>query len=96
MALAARISDIDLRAWVLEKIVLGDITRLALHVRPQRSEDAIFEAWQRDREVEANEEVRFGDVWPQSDRDSLLAVARLLEALAREGEATGTRLIPKK
>lgn len=96
MALASRLADADLRAWVVERIVLGDIARLALHVRSGRDEGSVFEAWQRERDAELFQDARGGDVALASDRETLLAVARLLEALAQGGEATSTRLTPKK
>jgi len=82
-ALARRIPDPAARKWAAERIDKDEINRLAIWVRPGRSEEGILAAWQDEAEAALAEETAAGegtDVAP--DRADMLRVARLLETLA--------------
>lgn len=94
-ALALRISDPAVRAWAAERIDKAEINRLAIWVRPGRSEEAVLAAWQGETEAAFAENAasRKGtDIAP--DRADMLRVARLLETLA--GTETATADGPKR
>lgn len=82
-ALAPRISDPAVRAWAAERIENEEINRLAIWVRPGRSEEFVLAAWQEEAEAALAEKTASGkgtDIAP--DRSDMLRVARLLETLA--------------
>jgi len=94
-ALALRISDPAVRAWAAERIDKQEINRLAIWVRPGRSEEAVLAAWQEETEADLAEKAVTGrgmDIAP--DRADMLRVARLLETLA--GTETVTSEGPKR
>lgn len=80
-ALGLRIPDNAVRAWAAERIDEEEINRLAIWVRPGRSEEAVLAAWQEEADA-ALADVVPDTVSPSSDRGSLLGVAKLLETLA--------------
>jgi hypothetical protein len=94
-ALALRISDPAVRAWAAERIDKREINRLAIWVRPGRSEEAVLAAWQEETEAALAEKTvcrNATDTAP--DSADMLRVARLLEALA--GTETNTADGPKR
>lgn len=94
-ALALRISDPAVRAWAAERIDNEEINRLAIWVRPGRSEEAVLAVWHEEMEAALAEKAasdRGTDIAP--DRVDMLRVARLLETLA--GTETATADGPKR
>lgn len=94
-ALALRISEPAVRTWAAERIDKEEINRLAIWVRPGRSEEGILAAWQEEAEAalaEKAEPTKGTDAAP--DRTDMLRVAKLLEVLA--GTETVTSEGPKR
>lgn len=60
-ALALRIPDPAVRTWVAERIDKAEINRLAIWVRPGRSEEAVLAAWQYETEAALAEKAASGN-----------------------------------
>lgn len=93
VALMARVPDTVTRAWAADRIAKGEIKHLSIWVQPGRMEAHILAAWRSEAEA-ALDKTASGSADLPPDRDNLLQVAKLLEALA--GTETVTTDGPKR
>jgi hypothetical protein len=92
-ALEARVADPVTLEWIRERIAQDDISRLAIWVRPGKTEGTVMAAWRGEADA-ALLDVAPDDAATSPDRSSLLQVAKLLESIA--GTESPTLSGPKR
>lgn len=91
-ALEARVADRVTLEWIRERIAQDDISRLAVWVRPGKSEGTVMAAWRGEADAALLDGV-IDAAATSPDRSSLLQVAKLLESIA--GTESPTHSGPK-